>query len=105
MNETQFNEKIGLRLQKCREKKSVTQQQIADATGLSRNHISALERGVYKMSVYTLIKYCELLDMTPNELLKIGANDKIIPELEYELLRLDGEQQYKIAKCLEIFKN
>lgn len=103
-NGLDFNQKLGLRLQKCREKKGITQQDIANATGLSRNHISALERGIYKMNVSTLVKYCELLDMTPNELLKIGTHDKIIPELESALLKLDGEEQSKIAKCLTIIK-
>lgn len=104
-NELDFNQKLGLRLQKCREKKGVTQQDIANATGLSRNHISALERGVYKMNVSTLVKYCELLDMTPNELLKIGNHEHIIADLENVLLKLDGEEQYKIAKCIELIKD
>jgi len=42
-------------------------------TGLTKNHISALERGVSKPSVETLLGYCKRLDTTPNDIL--GFNE------------------------------
>jgi len=39
------NEILGQRLQQCRESRKVTQQEMADAAGHSKNYISALEHG------------------------------------------------------------
>ena len=64
-----LNLKIGLLLQKAREDKNVTQKEIAEYTGYSKNHISAVERGVCKASVELLLGYCDLLDVEPNIIL------------------------------------
>lgn len=65
-----MNFDIGLLLQRARETKGVTQKEIAEHTGLSKNHISAIERGVSKASVELLLGYCEVLETEPNEILK-----------------------------------
>ena len=39
---------FGQMLQGYREQAKVTQQEIADATGLTKNYISSIERGVHK---------------------------------------------------------
>lgn len=52
--------------------RGVTQKEIAEHTGLSKNHISAIERGMSKASVELLLGYCEVLEMNPNEILKLG---------------------------------
>lgn len=64
------NFKIGLLLQEARELKGVTQKDMSTFTGLSKNHISAIERGISKASVDLLLEYCKALDMDPNEVLK-----------------------------------
>lgn len=97
-------QKFGIRLQKCREAKSITQKELADYCGLSKNYISALERGVNKMNVFTLLKCCELLEVTPNTLLNYRKNDRIILELETVLLNMNGIEQQKVLDCIEIIR-
>ena len=94
-------EKLGLRLQKCREKKKITQQEMADACGVSKNYISAIERGINKMSVFTFAKYCEKCGITPNDIL-LPRRDRVIPELENTLLELTGDEQLKVLECIRI---
>ena len=64
-----LNLKIGILLQRAREDKNVTQKEIAEHTGYSKNHISAVERGVCKASVELLLGYCDLLGVEPNIIL------------------------------------
>lgn len=64
------NFEIGLLLQQARETKHIRQREIAEHTGLSKNHISDVERGLSKASVELLLGYCEVLGMDPNEILK-----------------------------------
>ena len=66
----ELNMKIGILLQRAREDKNVTQKEIAEHTGYSKNHISAVERGVCKTSVELLLGYCDVLDIEPNSVLK-----------------------------------
>ena len=93
------NVELGRRLQNYRLAEHVTQQEIADACGLSKNYISALERGVNKCSVQTLIRYCTRLDVTPNELLGYEIN-AIDPELLTLLGKLDKNRQKKIFNMI-----
>lgn len=45
------NIKIGSLLQSVRESHGIRQSELCEATGLSKNHISAVERGVSKASM------------------------------------------------------
>lgn len=46
---------FGLRLQSYRKQENVTQQEMAQAVGLTKNYISAIERGVHKCNAATFI--------------------------------------------------
>ena len=95
-------ERLGINIAKYREGKSITQQELADYCGISKNHLSALERGVNSMSIDTFVKICQRLETTPNVLLDIRKDDRIIPELENALVHLNGIEQYKILECIKI---
>ena len=60
---------IGQLLKNARQVKGVTQSQMSIAIDVSKNHISAIERGQSKASVEILLGYCARLQMTPNEIL------------------------------------
>ena len=64
-----LNIKIGILLQRAREGKNITQKEIAEYTGYSKNHISAVERGVCKASIELLLGYCEIINVDPNTIL------------------------------------
>ena len=43
---------------------------MVEPCGLTKNHISAVERGVSQASIKMLLGYCKKLNMTPNEILE-----------------------------------
>lgn len=52
-----------------REKKGLSQKQLATLTGIARPHISAIERGAHDMTVSTLNKIALALEVKPGELI------------------------------------
>lgn len=97
------NLRIGRMLAYARETRKVLQSDMVESTGLSKNHISAIERGVSKPSIEMLLGYCQKLDTTPNDILGFSDN-KILPELQLELSKLDFGQQEKILEIIKILK-
>ena len=96
---------LGRQLQKCREDRRVTQQEMADACGLSKNYISAMERGVNKCNAHTLIAYAEKLDMSLDDLVGKTDRNKILPELLSVLGTCDRQQQLKILQMVKLMLN
>lgn len=61
---------LATRIRQLREQLGLSQQELADQSGLSRVHISGLERGVSSPAVESLIKIAKVLQVTVSELLK-----------------------------------
>lgn len=95
------NVKIGKCLQTAMESRDILQSELCDTTGLSKNHISAVERGVSKASIRMLLGYCQKLNMTPNEILEY-KEPKIIPELSEILKDMDTNQQKRIVSIIKL---
>jgi putative transcriptional regulator len=73
---------ISVRLGLLRVARGLTQQQLADATELRRDTISALERGKSQGITFdTLGRLCDALDCTPNDILALGETAHIVPVL------------------------
>ena len=98
------NKKIGAMLQFARETRRKTQQDITDAGGGTKNHISAIERGISKASIELLQIYCKVLDMTSNEILQVPdiAVKSINPELFGVIADMDESQQAKILEIIRV---
>jgi len=60
---------LGERIAKRRKVLNMTQEEVAEATGLSNNYISNIENNHSIPSIDTLLKICEAIDTTPNYLL------------------------------------
>ena len=95
------NKKIGRMMAYAREMKKVMQADLVESTGLSKNHISAVERGVSKASVEMLLGYCEKLGTTPNDILGYVSKE-ISPELISEIMKMNIEQQMKLLKIAKV---
>lgn len=61
---------LGQNIQTVRKLKKMTQQELADAIGINLQSLSKIERGVNYPTLETLEKIMEVLEVTPNELLK-----------------------------------
>lgn len=57
-----------LRLKAARTAKDMTQQQLADAVNVSRQTISAIEKGDYNPTIKLCIAICKALDKTLDEI-------------------------------------
>lgn len=69
MKNIEMNEHIGKVCQKYRLKNKLTQNEVAELTGLEPRHISQIERGMSKGSIDTLIKLCNAYQITPDIIL------------------------------------
>lgn len=58
---------FGKVLQKLRNERGVSQQEVADYCSLERAYISRLERGLVQPTITTIFKLAEFLDLEPGE--------------------------------------
>ena len=94
---------LGKLLQQARESRHVLQSEMVDDTGLTKNHISAVERGVSQPSVNMLLGYCKKLDMTPNEILGFETHP-IDSTLQSVLSSFSPEEQKQLADLIQFIK-
>lgn len=57
-----------LRLKSARAAKDLSQQQLAEAVGVSRQTINAIEKGDYNPTIKLCLAICHVLDRTLDEL-------------------------------------
>ena len=74
---------IGNKLLAIRKKYGMTQNEVAEASGLSYRTYADIERGSVKMRVDTIIHICNALHITPDEILTVRTND--VTEQQEEL--------------------
>ena len=60
---------IGNKLLAIRKKTGMTQVEVAEAAGLSSRTYADIERGTVNMRVETILRICEALHITPDEIL------------------------------------
>ena len=65
----QLYEKFGLNVVFYRKRKRLTQLQLAELVDVDRSHISAIELGNVGVSFDVLFKLCEVLEVTPKEMM------------------------------------
>ena len=73
-------EEMGQRIRALRRAKRLTQQQLADMASMSPSFLGHVERGTRVLSVDTLMKLCEALQATPNDLLGVACPEKQLTE-------------------------
>jgi len=64
MNKEEQRKRIGGRIADLRKQRGMTQQTLADLTGMQRNHISRIESGKYSVGFDTLQAIAEALGGT-----------------------------------------
>lgn len=67
-----------LHLREVRERKLVTQEELAERTGMTRANISRLENGLQRPRISTIRKLAEALGVHPDELVDWGAGGEIL---------------------------
>lgn len=82
---------IGKRLAEVRKSQKITQEKLAEKTDLANNYISNIENSRSIPSLETLVKLCDALGVTPNDIL-LGAS---LTSNQY----MADELQEKISQC------
>ena len=92
---------IGFRISQRRRELKIKQNQLAEITDLSNNHISNIENGYSTPSLETLAKICEALNVTPDYLLLGNIKTNNIPQNICDSLLLCNEKSLSlIAKVI-----
>lgn len=69
-----IEEKIGIfrrKVKAYRKKRKMKQNELEELIGVSRSYVSALETGKKTPSLYLFLRFSEVMELTPNELLDI----------------------------------
>lgn len=95
---------VGKRIQEHRKAKDLTQDKLAEMIDVSPNYLSALERGMYNISLELLIKIMNCLECTANDLfcdvMKSGYEIKA-SRLSDMIEKLPPEKQNRIFSVVE----
>lgn len=63
-----INKQIGLKIRERRKEKGFSQEELGEKLGLSGGAIGQIERGITSIKFETLISICDVLQITPAEL-------------------------------------
>lgn len=77
-NKNSDNIIYGNSIRNLRIKNHLTQEQVAQITGFDTKYISQLETGRYMGTIKTMLKICEALNVTPNDILHDFIEDSAI---------------------------
>ena len=97
---------IGRRIKAAREKKGMTQEQLAEWVELSPMHVSVIERGVKLPKLETLINIANVLDVSADVLLQdvVKNQTKLYSSEASELSRkLPRDDQRRVLEALRSF--
>jgi transcriptional regulator with XRE-family HTH domain len=64
-------EKFGAQIKKIRVERGLTQERLAELSGLSRQYIGDVERGTRNIALINITKIAAALNMSPSELLNM----------------------------------
>ena len=92
-----MNISIGKRIQTFRKQKGMSQQDLSDCLGITRQAISKWELDQTLPDLETLVKMAELFEISLNELIGVEENSKSISEL-YDLMQTIVNTQQKANK-------
>ena len=103
--EAMVEKMIGKRIQERRKSRGITQESLAEMIGVSTNHMSALERGNYKIQIDTLVKIMNILECSADEIfcdvIKNGCQVRA-SKLSDMLDDIPVDEQRKIFEVVEL---
>ncbi|BDB52025.1 helix-turn-helix domain-containing protein [Flavobacterium ammonificans] len=75
ISEETFIVNLGIHIRQLREKKNMSQQDLADDSGITKSQIARIERAKINTTVRTLIKIANALEIEPKDLLYFNIKD------------------------------
>lgn len=97
---------IGMRIKRERHKRDWTLIDLADRTGISKSHISLIERGHCDLSLGNFIRLSKAFDIPPESLLnnKDTINDKLNDNIVYAFSGFNLDETQAILDILNVIK-
>ena len=100
-----LNIDLGKKIKEYREYNSFTQEYVSKELDLATNHYGRIERGENSCTINNLIKLCNILQITPNELLDDFINAKTEDFFTYyKKLNIDDKELLKQISILLLSK-
>ena len=93
------NEVLGSRIKTLRKSKGLTQEQLADAIGISRQKYMRIEGGVNNITLDLLVKISDELDVTVEDITRVLDEE---PVVEHRLGDKNGSSM-KMFDMLDLF--
>lgn len=94
---------IGSRIKVARERKHLTQEDLAAIVDLSPTHISVIERGVKPPKLATLVAIANALDVSADTLLQDvveRSEEDVFNELAADIMKLPVKERNKIINAI-----
>lgn len=95
-----INVEIGARIKNAREAAELTQEKFAELVGLGPKNISAIERGTVGVSLTSLRRICEVLNISSDTLLFDAVEETSEAELLADRLTRLSPEQFAIVKSV-----
>jgi transcriptional regulator with XRE-family HTH domain len=98
-------ERIGLRIKSLRRGRGLTQDQVAERTGLSLNYLSRIERGLENPTLDTFLAFASALKVEPLDLFTIDSEESDPRRLRQILARLVADvRDDQLGQMIRIFR-
>lgn len=78
---------IGTKIRKYRERKGISQRELADLIGVSNSRISNWENGINRPDADILADLCRVLNVSPSELLDVRLSTDELSEEERKIIQ------------------
>lgn len=102
------DKRFGNSFKKCREKKKLTQEQLAELTGLTVNYISSVERGVTFPRYDKLIALFDALEISSDEVFNCVVShpsNSQVSQLSEEIKKLPQKEQKRVVEIIKFIIN
>ena len=95
---------IGNKLYSVRKKMGMTQAQVAEAAGLSDRTYADIERGSVNMRIESILKICDVLRITPNEIFTESESEDLeLNEILNKLSHISKKEQQTALGLLSVY--
>jgi len=95
---------IGNKLYSIRKRIGMTQAQVAEAAGLSDRTYADIERGSVNMRIETILRICNVLRITPNEILTEDKEESFdVNEILKRLSKCSKREQQTALGLLDVY--
>ena len=92
---------VGQRIKAARERRGLTQEELAALVNISPTHVSVIERGAKTVRMDTFVAIANVLEVSADSLL-IDVVDHAASELSDAIERLPYEERMRILKAIRI---